>query len=55
MGRDPAYLMDVAERIAATENRIARLRMRVDRLTQEGSDASQAWMCGSNRLQAPQP
>jgi hypothetical protein len=42
MGRDPAYLMDVAERIAAIENRIARLRTRVDRLKQEGSDASQA-------------
>ena len=30
---------DVAERIAATENRIAKLRSRVDRLQREGSSA----------------
>ena len=30
---------DVAERIAATENRIAKLRSRVDRLQREGSNS----------------
>lgn len=30
---------EIAERIAATENRIAKLRNRVDRLQEEGSDA----------------
>lgn len=33
---------DIAERIAATENRILKLRHRVGRLQQEGSDARQA-------------
>ena len=34
--------LDVAERIAATENRLGKLRDRVVRLKQEGSDARQA-------------
>jgi hypothetical protein len=41
MRRDPADLLDVAERIAATENRLANLQIRVERLYSEGSDASQ--------------
>jgi hypothetical protein len=39
---DPADLHDVAARIAATENTLAKLRARIERLRLEGSDASQA-------------
>ena len=34
--------MQVAERIAQAENRIGKLRRRVERLKDEGSDATQA-------------
>jgi hypothetical protein len=37
---DHSDLHDVAERIAATEGRIAKLQVRVSRLAEEGSDAS---------------
>jgi len=39
---DRSALADVAERIAATETRLVKLRERVERLQQEGSDARQA-------------
>jgi hypothetical protein len=42
MWRVPSDLLRIAERIADTENRIDKLRDRVDRLRAEGSDASQA-------------
>jgi hypothetical protein len=42
MRRDPADLHDVAQRIASTENTLAKLQMRIERLHSEGSDASQA-------------
>jgi len=42
MWRVPSDLLQVAERIAQTENRIGKLRFRIDRLKEEGSDASQA-------------
>jgi hypothetical protein len=35
-------LVAIAERIAESENRVAQLRWRVERLQSEGSDASQA-------------
>lgn len=38
---DRTSLADVAERIAATENRQSKLRVRIKRLEDEGSDASQ--------------
>jgi hypothetical protein len=38
---DRSSLADVAERIASTENRHSRLRIRIKRLKDEGSDASQ--------------
>ena len=38
---DRSLLGDVAERIAATENRQSKLRVRIERLKDEGSDASQ--------------
>ena len=34
--------MQVAERIALAENRIGKLKLRVERLKHEGSDAAQA-------------
>jgi hypothetical protein len=40
MHYDRLDLYDVAERIAFTEGRIARLQGRLSRLTEEGSDAS---------------
>ena len=42
MWRVPSDLLQVAERIAHTENRIGKLKLRVERLKNEGSDASQA-------------
>ena len=42
MTSDRASLLAVAERIAEAENRVAQLRVRVERLKFEGSDASQA-------------
>lgn len=39
---DPADLHDVARRIASTENILAKLQVRIERLHSEGSDASQA-------------
>lgn len=42
MPHDRYALADIAERIAATENRLGKLRHRVERLQQEGSDARQA-------------
>lgn len=39
---DHAALVALAERIAETENRVSQLRERVERLRNEGSDASQA-------------
>jgi hypothetical protein len=42
MWRVPSDLLVVAERIAGTEDRITKLRGRVDRLRAEGSDATQA-------------
>jgi hypothetical protein len=41
MFSDRASLADVAERIASTENRHSQLRIRITRLKEEGSDASQ--------------
>ncbi len=38
---DRTLLADVAQRIAATENRQSKLRVRIKRLKDEGSDASQ--------------
>ena len=38
---DRTSLADVAERIASTENRQSKLRIRIKRLKDEGSDASQ--------------
>jgi uncharacterized protein (DUF2164 family) len=42
MPYDRSALADVAERIAATENRLVKLRHRVNRLQEEGSDARDA-------------
>ena len=42
MWRVPSDLLQVAERIAQAENRIGKLRLRVERLKDEGSDATQA-------------
>ena len=42
MIRDPADLHEVAEQIAVTENRVAKLQIRIEQLHKEGSDASQA-------------
>jgi hypothetical protein len=39
---DRGALVAIAERIAEAENRIDQLRLRVERLRTEGSDASQA-------------
>jgi hypothetical protein len=39
---DPADLQEVAQRIASTENSLAKLQVRIERLHSEGSDASQA-------------
>jgi len=38
---DRISLTDVAERIASTEHRHSKLRVRIQRLKEEGSDASQ--------------
>ena len=38
---DRTSLSDVAERIASTENRQSKLRVRIKRLKDEGSDANQ--------------
>jgi hypothetical protein len=38
---DRTCLVDVAERIASIENRQSKLRVRIKRLKDEGSDASQ--------------
>ena len=38
---DRSCLVDVAERIASVENRQSKLRVRIKRLKDEGSDASQ--------------
>jgi predicted nucleic acid-binding Zn-ribbon protein len=40
MRHDSFALTDIAQRIAATENRVEQLRQRVERLEQEGSDAT---------------
>jgi hypothetical protein len=42
MKHDHYALVDVAQSIAATENRLSQLRDRVQRLKDEGSDAAQA-------------
>jgi len=42
MWRVPSDLINVAERIAQTEDRIGKLRLRIDRLKDEGSDPTQA-------------
>jgi hypothetical protein len=42
MWRVPSDLLQVAERIAQAENRIGKLRLRVERLKEEGSDATRA-------------
>ena len=42
MWRIPADLEFIAERVAVAENRVSKLRNRVERLTAEGSDATQA-------------
>ena len=42
MNSDRQALVAIASRIAEAENRVAQLRWRVDRLRNEGSDASQA-------------
>ena len=42
MPYDRYALADIAGRIAAAENRLQKLRHRVDRLQQEGSDARDA-------------
>jgi hypothetical protein len=42
MTNDRGALLMIAERIADAENRITQLRARIDRLKDEGSDASQA-------------
>jgi predicted nucleic acid-binding Zn-ribbon protein len=42
MPYDRSELADVAERIAAAENRLQKLRHRVNRLQEEGSDARDA-------------
>ena len=42
MWRVSSDLLGVAERIADTENKITKLRDRVERLKAEGSDATQA-------------
>jgi hypothetical protein len=42
MTNDRGALLAVAERIADAENRITQLRTRIERLRDEGSDASQA-------------
>lgn len=52
MRTDRFELVDVAERIASVENRLHKLRHRVGRLQQEGSDARREqelleFLCGS--------
>src|SRR5436190_21455643 len=42
MTNDRDALIAIAERIAEAENRVSQLRGRVERLKEEGSDASQA-------------
>jgi hypothetical protein len=42
MTNDRGALLAIAERIADAENRITQLRARIDRLDDEGSDASQS-------------
>jgi two-component sensor histidine kinase len=42
MSVDRIALVAIAERIAETENRVDQLRQRVERLSREGSDTSQA-------------
>jgi hypothetical protein len=42
MTNDRGALLAIAERIADVENRITQLRTRIERLEDEGSDASQA-------------
>jgi hypothetical protein len=42
MTNDRAALLAIAQRIADAENRITQLRTRIERLKNEGSDASQA-------------
>lgn len=42
MINDRGALLAIAERIADAENRITQLRTRIQRLTDEGSDASQS-------------
>jgi len=42
MTTDRAGLLAIAERIADAENRVSQLRVRIERLNNEGSDASQA-------------
>ena len=42
MPYDRSALADVAERIAVTENRLQKLRHRINRLREEGSDARDA-------------
>ena len=42
MWRVPSDLLQVADRIAQAEYRIGKMRLRVERLMEEGSDATQA-------------
>jgi hypothetical protein len=42
MTNDRGALLAIAERIADAENRITQLRARIERLNDEGSDASQS-------------
>ena len=42
MINDRGALLAIAERIADAENRVTQLRTRIQRLTDEGSDASQS-------------
>ena len=42
MTNDRGALLAIAERIADAENRITQLRTRIERLRDEGSDASQS-------------
>ena len=42
MTNDRGALLAIAERIADAENRITQLRTRIERLNDEGSDASQS-------------
>jgi hypothetical protein len=41
MMRDRTGLLELAERIASTEDRITKLRDRIERLQEEGSEAGQ--------------